>query len=159
MCPTFQAAEKEAALAQQEEQQAEHRKRARAEKKALKKKKKARGAEKRKADEDDEKEWGDDEEGRDFGNSIVEHLNLPENLHKNSTKDFFLEPFENVTLPATAGLCALCRYCPAQGPGPRSPHAALWPPPLCVVPSSPHAGSRARALPVSAPRVDGPVSP
>ena len=59
----FQAAEKEAALAQQEEEKVEQRKRARAEKKALKKKKKTRGADKHRADEDDEKEWGDDEEG------------------------------------------------------------------------------------------------
>ncbi|XP_023617823.1 squamous cell carcinoma antigen recognized by T-cells 3 isoform X4 [Myotis lucifugus] len=58
--PLFQAAEKEATLAQQEEEKAEHRKRARAEKKALKKKV-ARGADKRKAD-DAEKEWGGGDE-------------------------------------------------------------------------------------------------
>lgn len=86
--PIFQAAEKEAALAQQEEEKAEYRKKTRAEKKALKKKKKTRGTDKRKADEDDEKEWGDDEEGKALQQFYLGHPSLPETLQKLSRELF-----------------------------------------------------------------------
>lgn len=91
MChiPIFQAAEKEAALAQQEEEKAEQRKGARAEKKALKKKKKTRGAEKNTVDEDDEKEWGDEEEGKAWGDFDLELPDLQTKV-QSSTENFLL---------------------------------------------------------------------
>lgn len=164
LCPVFQAAEKEATLAQQEEEKAEHRKKARAEKKAQKKKK-SRGADKRKAEEEEEKEWGDDEEGKAFHTYCFGTSQPSREVTKNKTQ--YKELFFLNHLRTGAGktphhpscLCLPCaRYCPALPTLRRClhcpPHPTWAPAPQAVCPMCGHprlptqgAGSRTIAWP------------